>query len=408
MTSTPARSNVTAGIIVAALGYFVDIYDIILFSIVRVESLKSLGLSGDDLLHTGVYLINMQMFGMLVGGVLWGVWGDKRGRISVLFGSILLYSVANLANGMVQTVGQYAFWRFIAGVGLAGELGAGITLVSESMSKDKRGLGTTLVAAVGCAGAVAAVLVGDYFQNWRVSYFIGGGLGLLLLFMRVAVYESGLYSHMHSLDVPKGDLRMLFSNRSRVFRYLGCIMSGMPLWFIVGVLVTFSPEFGAAFGAPEAPNAGTAVMYTYIGIVLGDVASGLLSQLLQSRKKVIGLFLMLTAISCVLYLSASAPSLGYIYALCLFMGFAVGYWAVFVTTAAEQFGTNLRATVTTTVPNFVRGALVPVTWLFQTLKPGLGIIGSASCVGALTIGLAALSLLILEESFSKDLDFLET
>ena len=397
----------SAAILVAALGYFVDVYDLVLFSVLRVSSLKELGVEGDQLLSQGVFLLNSQMAGMLIGGVLWGVLGDKRGRVSVLFGSILLYSAANIANGFVTSLELYAILRFLAGVGLAGELGAGITLVSEIMPKDSRGLATTFVASVGVAGAVVASLVGDYF-HWRTAYFVGGGMGLALLLMRVAVHESGLFESLVHSNSKKGDLTLLFKSKERFFRYLRCVLIGVPIWYGVGILITFCPEIGKALEMHEIPSAGRAIMYCYIGLVIGDVASGLVSQLLRSRKKVVLIFIAISTLFTALMLTSKGLNLSHFYWLSLGLGFGLGYWAVFVTTAAEQFGTNLRATVTTTTPNFVRGSVVLVTSLFEILRPGVGVIYSAGITGALCIGIALIALIGLKESFSTDLDFIET
>jgi len=400
------KMRVAMVVIVAALGYFVDVYDLILFSVVRVASLKDLGLEGDDLLNTGVMLLNTQMLGMLTGGVLWGIWGDKRGRVSVLFGSILLYSVANIANGMVETIEAYAVWRFLAGVGLAGELGAGITLVSEIMQQSKRGYGTTIVASFGVSGALLAAIIGHEF-HWRVSFYVGGAMGLVLLLLRVSVHESGMFKSVTTREVSRGNLAMLFNSRKRLLRYLACIMSGLPIWYAIGIIMTFSPEIGKALGMSELPASGDAIFYSYCGLVLGDLGSGLLSQYLKSRRSALLIFILLSAISSVIILNAHGASLTYFYGLCTLLGFAVGYWAVFVTTASEQFGTNLRATVTTSVPNFVRGAVVPITLLFKYWIPSVGILTSALYVGIIVVALALLSLYILEESFHKELDFVE-
>lgn len=395
-----------AVIVVAALGYFVDVYDLILFSVVRVQSLQSLGFEGEALLSNGVYLINMQMIGMLLGGVFWGILGDKRGRVSVLFGSIILYSLANIANGLVHSIEGYAFWRLIAGIGLAGELGAGITLVSEMMPPDKRGYGTTIIATVGVMGAVVAALSGQYF-DWRTNYFIGGAMGLALLFLRITVTESGLFNDVKKLEVARGSLFLLLSSKARVFRYIFCIMCGLPIWFAIGVLITFSPEIASALNVTEKVSSGTAVMYAYIGLVFGDLSSGLLSQYLKSRVKVIYIFLGLTALFCGLILNAVGSSAQTFYMLCLPLGFAVGYWAMFVTIAAEQFGTNLRATVATSVPNFVRGSAVPITYLFRELIPYTGIIASAGIVATLCVILGFFAASRLKESFGANLDYIE-
>lgn len=397
---------IATSIIVAALGYFVDIYDLILFSIVRIKSLKSIGVLEADLLSQGVLLLNMQMAGMLLGGILWGILGDKKGRLSVLFGSIFLYSAANIANGLVNTVELYAILRFVAGIGLAGELGAGITLVSEVMPKETRGYGTMIVATIGILGAIVAALVGDLF-DWRIAYFVGGGLGVLLLFLRISVYESGMFSQIRHKHVKRGSFSTLFKSSSNTLKYLGCILIGVPIWYVIGILITFSPEFGKALGMAQIPDPGQAVMFAYIGLALGDFTSGFLAQFLKSRKKIAFTFILLTAFFITLYLLNRETTVGIFYANCMALGFATGYWAVFVTIASEQFGTNIRSTVTTTVPNFVRGAVVPLTFSFQYFKPTIGIIGSAALVGVVCIVTALLSLGFLHETHGKDLNYCE-
>ena len=407
MNKDASKRNAAAAVLLAALGYFVDIYDLILFSIVRVASLRDIGVAPEKMLDTGLLLINMQMIGMLIGGLLWGILGDKKGRLSVLFGSIAMYSIANIANGFVDSVPAYAVWRFIAGIGLAGELGAGITLVCELMPKETRGYGTMVVAGVGIAGGVVAGLVGDWF-GWRNAYFIGGAMGLALLTLRVGVYESGIFDKvLKDSSVKRGDFFMLFSTPDRVRRYLSCIALGIPVWFVIGILATFAPEFGKALEMPVPPTGSRAVMWLYAGCALGDFASGGLSQLLRSRKKAALIFVIATAMTCAVYLNLQGASLRTFYWTCGFLGFFSGYWAVFVTIASEQFGTNIRATATTTVPNFVRGSLVAVSALFQFLKPSQGILVSAGIVGALCFALALFSLLGLRETFGKDLDYLE-
>src|SRR5688572_2792802 len=402
----PAR-GVALAITVAALGYFVDIYDLILFSIVRVSSLRSLGVPPDQILSQGVLLLNMQMGGMLIGGLIWGVLGDKRGRLSVLFGSIVMYSLANIANGFVATVPQYAALRFVAGVGLAGELGAGITLVSEIMPVHTRGYGTMIVATVGILGAVAASLVGDAF-DWRIAYFVGGGMGIALLVLRIGVAESGLFEGIrHATDVARGNFWSLVSSPKTRGKYLRVIMIGGPIWYVVGILVTFSPEFGREMGMTTLPSPGRAVLFAYSGLAIGDFTSGALSQIIRSRNRVVALFLALTTLFVASYFVVAQVSLTMFYAICLLLGVATGYWAVFVTIASEQFGTNIRATVTTTAPNFVRGSVVLMTSGFQALRPAVGIRGSAMVVGAIVLAIAYASLWGLEETYGKELDYLE-
>ncbi|MDI5897256.1 MFS transporter [Flavobacterium yafengii] len=410
-TEKPVRI-LNAAVIVAALGYFVDIYDLLLFGIVRTDSLKDLGITGDAIRNQGEFLISMQMFGMLFGGILWGILGDKKGRISVLFGSILIYSVANIANGMVTTVDGYAFWRLIAGIGLAGELGAGITLVTESLPKEKRGYGTMIVASVGVSGAVVAYLVYQIFQDWRLCYYAGGVLGLLLLFLRISISESGMFRKVQESDEKKGDFLSLFTDKKRFSKYIQCILIGIPLWFLVGVLITFSPEFAKALGVQgfETIAAGKAIAWCYGGLVFGDIASGLLSQWLKSRKKVMYLFLTFNLIMVFMFLNAFGISASTFYLLCFIMGFSVGYWVLFVTIAAEQFGTNIRATVTTTVPNFVRGSLPLIIIIYGFFRDTVfegDILKSAMIVGTLLSVISILALWKLKETFHTDLNYSE-
>jgi putative MFS transporter len=395
-------------VIVGALGYFVDIYDLTLFSIVRVPSLKSLGLTGDAVLAQGVTLINLQMIGMLFGGLIWGVIGDKKGRISVLFGSIALYSVANLLNAFVTNTTQYGALRFIAGLGLAGELGAAITLVTESLPREFRGWGTTAVASIGICGAVFGGTISGYF-DWRTCYSIGGILGLILLVIRIRLKESGLFdSAKAAATAALGDLRMLFGNAKRFWKYLRCILVGIPLWYSVGILMTFAPELGAALGVTEPVTGAKSILFGYAGIVIGDVFAGAFSQYLRSRKKTVGAFLVITAICVGAYGRASGVSSETFYAICFLLGLGNGYWALFCTVAAEQFGTNLRATVTISTPNFVRGAVVPLTLGFRALTPSIGIVPAAMSIGAASLVVAILSLSQMEETFEKDLNYLET
>jgi putative MFS transporter len=393
-------------VLVAALGYFVDIYDLLLFLVVRRASLLGLGVPADQLLEKGVLLFNCQMAGMLIGGIVWGILGDKRGRLSVLFGSIILYSLANIANGLVRDLTGYEVVRFIAGFGLAGELGAGITLVSEVMSRHGRGYGTSIVAAVGICGAVVGALVGDRV-SWRTAYFIGGGLGLALLVLRLGVMESRLFRQALQKSARRGTIAALFSPPSRLRRYLSVIAVGLPIWFVVGVLVGLAPELGRAMGMTTPPATSRAVLFCYAGLAVGDLASGVASQLLRSRKKIVAAFIAATALMMVIYFTVGGRSLVTFYAACAGLGLATGYWAVFVTVASEQFGTNLRATATTTAPNFVRGAVVPITSGFLALKPHLGLLPAAAAVGGVTLAIALLALAGLEETFGKDLDYLE-
>lgn len=402
------KRNVTLLIIVAALGYFVDLYDLVLFGIVRNSSLTELGFSGAELKDKGILLLNMQMIGMLIGGIIFGILGDTKGRVKVLFGSIILYSAANIANGFVTDITTYAIIRFIAGVGLSGELGAGITLVAETMSKEKRGIGTMVVVVFGALGAVVAALVGDAF-DWRIAYYVGGGLGVILLALRVGTFESGMFKNLEKSKVKRGDFLSLFTDKKKFKKYVACILIGLPIWYAIGILVFFSTEFADALGIRGDVEVGQAIMYAYVGLSFGDLLAGLMSQLMKNRKKVVIYFIMATMVMTIIYLFNTGISKEVLYVESFLIGTFAGFWGLFVTIASEQFGTNLRSTVTTTVPNFVRGSVVLITLSFKYLADidGVGIIYSALIVGVVTTVLALISTLSIEESFSKDLDYNE-
>ena len=393
-------------VIVSALGYFVDIYDLLLFSIIRVPSLQSLGLNTDQVASRGLHILNIQMMGLLVGGIIWGVLGDKKGRLKVLYASIILYSIGNIANGFVQTVDQYAAVRFVTGLGLAGELGAGITLVSELLPKEKRGIGTSLVAGIGLTGAVFAFFLKQHF-DWRTCYFIGGGLGFMLLLLRVSVLESEMFKGIQQSHVRKGNFFMLFTNRQRARKYLAAILIGLPTWYVIGILITFSKEFGSKMGIRGAIDPGKAVMFAYAAISVGDIAAGFISQWLKSRKKAVGLYYIITILSMIWFFNLQGQTPAYLYIASALLGFGTGFWAIFVTMAAEQFGTNIRATVATTVPNMVRGSLNLVSLLFNSLQPSFGYLKSGWLTGIVVIIIALISLYFTDETFNKELNYVE-
>jgi MFS family permease len=410
-------------VIVASLGYFVDIYDLILFNVIKKESLEAIGLGGANYESNEIFLFNCQMTGMLIGGIIWGVMGDKIGRLKVLFGSILLYSSANIANAFITDLTSYAIVRFLAGLGLAGELGAGITLVVETMHKEFRGYGTMIIVTFGALGAVFASVVGkegawfagwfnewthSSLAGWQMAYIVGGVLGLLLLFLRIGTIESGMYKHVKvNKQVTRGDFKIIFGKKENLFKYIHCIMIGLPIWFIIGVLIALSLGITRETGIENVVT-GTAIMYAYIGLSVGDLFSGLLSQYFRSRKKVVMGYLLASTALILIYLFPFSKSLTVFYFMCFLLGCATGYWALFVTIASEQFGTNIRSTVTNTVPNFVRGAVVPITLLYKMLEPVFqSRVYSALTVGGICLVLAFIAILSVKETFSKDLNYIE-
>ena len=384
-----------------------DIYDLLLFGMIRKTSLQSLGLTGDAAINAGLNVMSVQMYGLLIGGILWGIMGDKKGRLSVLFGSIILYSLANIANGFVHTLNQYEICRFIAGIGLAGELGAGITLVSELIPKEKRGIATSMVAGIGLTGAVVAYFISQSF-DWRICYFIGGGLGFLLLLLRVRVFESGMFHDIKKdVAIQKGNFLMFFTNWKRFKKYILAIAIGLPTWYVIGILIQQSDKFGKEFGIKEDIIAGKAVMFAYVAISVADLLIGLLSQVLKSRKKALYIFYAITIVGIVLYFNLYNSTAANMYLVCMLMGFGTGFWALFVTMAAEHFGTNLRATAATTVPNMVRGSLPLIIILFKSLIPGHGTIAAGAITGVIVMIISTIAVVLTEETFGKDLNFLE-
>lgn len=401
-------------VIVAALGYFVDIYDLLLFTIVREPSLAGIGIeltNSAQVIAASTKIINWQMVGLLMGGILWGTIGDKKGRLSVLFGSIAMYSVANFATGFVQTVDQYAWARFIAGIGLAGELGAGITLVSELLPKEKRGVGTSLVAGIGLFGAVFAYFVYKLTNDWRLCYMIGGGLGIGLLLLRISVTESGMFHSLKAqVGIQKGNFFMFFNNKKRFKKYLLAILIGLPTWYVIGILVNLSNRFAGALYGDNKIESGRAIMYAYVGIAIGDILIGLVSQYFKSRKKALLSFYVLCMVCLVFFYSSFNNSDASMYFICGMLGFSTGFWAIFITMGAEQFGTNLRATAATTIPNMVRGALPLINLMFLNLFQqtwGFTLIQSGIITGVVIMSITLIAFYFTEETFHKDLDFIE-
>jgi MFS family permease len=404
----PAKSNslFQLAVIVSALGFFVDTYDLLLFAIIRKPSLASLGLSADEIFSKGESLISIQMIGIVLGGIVFGVLGDKAGRIKVLFGSIILYSAANILNGMVTSLPQYMILRFVAGVGLAGELGAGVTLVSELLPKEKRSIAAGLIAGFGLFGVVTAVVAHKYF-DWRTCYYIGGGLGILLLLMRIQVHESGLYTNVKHTGIQRGNFTMFFTNPERFARYIKCILIGVPAWYVIGILVTFADQFATALHI-EGVDPGTAIMYLYLAIAAGDFSVGWLCEALKSRKKTLFIFYAITMVFVALYFLQQGGSAQKFYIICAGMGYGVGFNVVYVTLGVEQFGTNLRASAAISIPNMVRGSLTLVLLLFKFARTFFNDIVTGGWVtGLMIFAVGTIAAVSLKESYGKELDFIE-
>jgi MFS transporter, putative metabolite:H+ symporter len=397
-------------VIVAALGYFVDIYDLLLFTIVKKTSMLGVGATDATMLVDSTRVINWQMTGLLLGGIIWGMLADKKGRLSVLFGSIILYSLANFATGFVQTVNQYAACRFVGGLGLAGELGAGITLVSELLPKHKRGVGTSLVAGIGLSGAVAAYFTYQFTDDWRLCYKIGGGLGIALLLLRVSVAESGMFREAKEQKVVRGNFFMLINNGKRLKKYVFAILIGLPTWYVIGILVNQSDRFGNTMFGSTTIDSGRSIMFAYAAIAIGDMLVGLVSQYFKSRKKALLIYYMLTIVGLVLFFSDYNRSDTSMYAICTLLGFSTGFWAIFVTMGAEQFGTNLRGTAATTIPNMVRGALPLINMMFLDLFQkswGWSLVYSGIITGIVVMTITLIAYYFTEETFHKDLNYVE-
>jgi putative MFS transporter len=413
MTSNRNYGIFSLPVIVGALGYFVDIYDLLLFSIVREPSLRGIGIdmtNAKEVIAASTRIINWQMIGLLAGGIVWGMLGDKKGRLSVLFGSIIIYSIANFITAYVTDINQYAYARFAAGIGLAGELGAGITLVSELLPKSKRGIGTSLVAGIGLFGAVFAYFTYKYTDDWRLCYKIGGVLGVALLLLRVGVAESGMFKQVKQQGVSRGNFLMFFNNATRFRKYILAILIGLPTWYVIGILVNLSNRFAAAFYTKTAVDSGRAVMYAYIGIALGDILIGLVSQYFKSRKKALYIFYGLTIISGIAFFSPLNKNDDSMYVICTALGFSTGFWAIFVTMGAEQFGTNLRATAATTIPNMVRGSLPLMNLMFKDLFQdswGWSLVKSGILTGIIAMTITLIAAFFTKETFHKDLNYVE-
>jgi putative MFS transporter len=398
--------KILPAVLVASLGYFVDLYDLLLFSVVRTKSLVELGVPETDTAAVGLNLLNWMLASMMVGGVVWGIVGDRKGRLWVLFGSIIMYSFANFLNAYISTVEQYRLLRIIAGFGLAGELGAGITLITEIMKPEKRSFGTMLISAIGMLGAAFAAYIGTH-HDWRSAFQLGGVMGFALLFFRFGMKESAVFKNALENNISNGNMLSLFLNRRLLKKYLGSLLLGLPIYYVVGMLTILAPEFGMALGMVETPGAGIAILLCYISVSIGDILYTSISQTIKSRKKtfVIALVFMLFAILFFLY--SRPATTNQFYALYVILGLAAGYWVILITNIAEQFGTNYRATATTTAPNFLRGTLIPISFIFSLVKPSLGLVNTTAVIGVCLVVIPFIFLYSVEERFGKPVDWIE-
>lgn len=407
MNTAPQVSTdkiMNATVLVTALGYLVDVYDMIIFYVLRRTSLMDLGIEGEALTDIGMTMINMQMIGLILGGIFFGILGDKIGRKKCLLGSILVYSLATLACAFVQNVDHYTWLRFIAGFGLAGEVGIGVALITEAMGQKKRGMGVTLFAFIGIGGAVIAGIAAE-LMDWRTCYIVGGVAGLLLLLTRVLLMESGLFETTKASGIERGNFLRLIKEPKLGLRYLCCILIGMPIMFVIGVPWALGPEIGEAMGMLFAVKASLTMGIGYAGMMVGDVVAGLISQKLGSRRKTVFIFIIIASISIGAFLMQRELSLFDYYVFCAWLGFTIGYWVNLITIAAEQFGTNLRATVAASVPNLARATLVPMNLLLGWLKPEHGILTSAGIVAVLAVVIALLALTQIRETFHEDMNY---
>jgi putative MFS transporter len=398
-------------VIVGSLGFFVDIYDLLLFSIVRKSSFRDLGVAASDMKNIGENIISWQMLGLTIGGIVWGIIGDKKGRKNVLFGSILLYSLATFGNGFVTNIDQYTMLRFIAGIGLAGELGASITLTSELLPKEKRGIAAAIIATSGVMGTVTAYFV-HYLsdENWRLCYFIGGVMGIALLFLRVSVLDSKMYDKAKNSHVKMGNFLMILMNRERFFRYLRAITIGLPVWYVVGLLISFSDEFATRFGIINFDQP-KALMLQYVALVFGDMGAGFLSNYIKSRKKALLIFYGILSFFFILFFALKGGGSAFnMYLLCMGLGFGSGISVLYITMSAEQFGTNLRATAAISIPNLVRGFLPLILLLFKFLRGSSMLnnyVTAAWVTGVIVLAIGLVSVFFTHETFGKELDFIE-
>ena len=391
-------------VLVVALGYFIDAYDLLIFSAVRKVSLMDLGVAETDTLNIGISLLNFQLIGLMIGGVLWGILADKFGRKTILFSSILIYSISNIANSYISSVDMYYWLRFIAGIGLAGELGVGISLITENIAKERRTVSTTVVSFFGMLGAATGGWLGSVF-HWQTCFLIGGFAGFLLLLLRLNVEESHMYLGIKDSKVKKGNILLILKNPKSLITYFFCTLAGSSSFLFIGMFIQSTPEFGKIFNISV--TAGVALVWYYVGASISEVIAGILSKLLKERKAPIYIFYAISLLAIVIFCvhTPSSPRIYYIH--CSLLGFGLGWWSMLITLSAELFGVNTRATAATSIPTFARAWNIPFTSVFKNNIPKLGILNSAFAVGVIVIALAIISATTIKETFENEANFIE-
>lgn len=402
-------------ILVASLGYFVDAYDLIIASVVRSSAIVELGLAQ---VGTPEHTKYAQLFeyvqsaGILLGGIIFGVYSDKKGRKKALYYSIAIYSIANILNGLLSAsvpfVGTvYCILRFICGFALAAELSIGIVMISETMKAKHRGYGTMIVVSFGILGAVLAAVLFEFIGiHWQTLYLIGGIAGVLLLIFRFSVKETNPFLDLENQESERGSWVMIFKNRRLLKILFNAILLGFPIYFFISIPIKFATDYGKELGLTIKGT--IPIIVFYIAMSVSDIIANYLCQLFENRKKVLYFYLGLCTISVFLlhFYPPTTPE-QYFYLFSPLMGFASGYWALLITFTNEQIGTNIRSTYTTAVPNVVRSLFIPIQLLLTVLQPTFGTSTSVFYIGVLAVILALLGLYSLKETWGKNLKFID-
>jgi MFS transporter, putative metabolite:H+ symporter len=381
-------------------GYFIDIFDLVLFSTLRISSFEELKIT--DPTYWTVVFFNLQMTGILVGGIFWGKMADIKGRSWSFMGTILVFSIANIINGLTSSLTVYGICRFIAGFGLAGEMGSGIALICEKVPDEKRSLYLGFVSSLGCIGAVLSGWLGDIVY-WRYLFIGSGFAGILLTLLRKNLLEPDLFRKTATLNIPRGQWKTLFQSPPDLIRFILLIFLGIPMWYIIGILWSFSTEMTSTIGL-NIFTSGQAILWGYVGVWMGDMLMPFVSQFLKSRIFTIQICLIMMLLG-VIYLFQFQPhSLLSFQLTHIFLGFTIGYWAVYATLCGESFGTNIRALTSTSLPSLIRFSSIPMMIIYQygrdenELNIALGMGLTVLCISMITT-------YFIKDTFQKDIDF---